>query len=429
MPLALKIAGRYLFSRKSHSAINLISLVSVLGVAVTTMAIICTLSVYNGFQDVVFSLCSRLDPPVKVEPVKGKTLDTRAPEMVALEGWRDEVAAVVPVVEENALAVFGNHQIPVFLKGVGENYAQVHTRLDETLLDGEFMLNDTAGCYIALGAGVASRLETGPFFSRPIRIYSPRRNVRVNMANPSSSFRERETFASAVFAVNQQEYDESWVLAPLALVRELYDYTTEASALELRLHDGVDEAAFAARLQEYLGNGYRVSDRLQQQASAYNMMQIEKWITFLILLLSSLLPPSTSSARSRCSSSTSRPIYTPCTVWAPMTRSFRASSGLRGGSSLPSVPAAVCCWVSACAGCSRHSVSCAWAVCPARLWSMPIRCISCGAMPGWYCWRWWPSVLSLRGFRCGICGGDGCRAPTRSSLPIDRGFMGNNIEK
>ena len=146
-------------------------------------------------QDVVFSLCSRLDPPVKVEPVKGKTLDTRAPEMVALEGWRDEVAAVVPVVEENALAVFGNHQMPVFLKGVGENYAQVHTRLDETLLDGEFMLNDTAGCYIALGAGVASRLETGPFFSRPIRIYSPRRNVRVNMANPSSSFRERETFA------------------------------------------------------------------------------------------------------------------------------------------------------------------------------------------------------------------------------------------
>ncbi len=284
MSLALKIAGRYLFSRKSHSAINLISLVSVLGVAVTTMAIICTLSVYNGFQDVVFSLCSRLDPPVKVEPVKGKTLDTRAPEMVALEGWRDEVAAVVPVVEENALAVFGNHQMPVFLKGMGENYAQVHTHLDETLLDGEFMLNDTAGCYIALGAGVASRLETGPFFSRPIRIYSPRRNVRVNMANPSSSFRERESFASAVFAVNQQEYDESWVLAPLALVRELYDYTTEASALELRLHDGVDEAAFAARLQEYLGDGYRVSDRLQQQASAYNMMQIEKWITFLILL-------------------------------------------------------------------------------------------------------------------------------------------------
>ena len=284
MPLALKIAGRYLFSRKSHSAINLISLVSVLGVAVTTMAIICTLSAYNGFQDLVFPPCSRHDPPVKVEPVRGTTVQTRAPEMVALEGWRDEVAGVVPVVEENALAVFGNHQMPVFLKGVGENYAQVHTRLDETLLDGEFMLNDTAGCYIALGAGVASRLETGPFFSRPIRIYSPRRNVRVNMANPSSSFRERETFASAVFAVNQQEYDESWVLAPLALVRELYDYTTEASALELRLHDGVDEAAFAARLQEYLGDGYRVSDRLQQQASAYNMMQKEKWITFLILL-------------------------------------------------------------------------------------------------------------------------------------------------
>ena len=224
MPLSLNIAVRYLFSRKSHSAINLISLVSVLGVAVTTMAIICTLSVYNGFQEVVLSLCSRLDPPVKILPVQGKTIDMAAPEIAALYEWTDEIAALAPVVEENALAVFGNNQMPVFLKGVG------------------------------------------------------------NTANPSASFREKEVYASAVFAVNQQEYDETWVIAPLSLVRELYDYTTEATALELRLMDGVDESAFLTRLQNHLGGSYRVSDRLQQQASAYNMMQIEKWITFLILL-------------------------------------------------------------------------------------------------------------------------------------------------
>ena len=104
------------------------------------------------------------------------------------------------------------------------------------------------------------------------------------MANPSASFREREVYASAVFAVNQQVFDEAWVIAPLALVRELYDYTTEATALEVRLHDRVDEQAFIARLQARLGDGYRISDRLQQQASAYTMLQIEKWITFLILL-------------------------------------------------------------------------------------------------------------------------------------------------
>ena len=283
MPLSLKIAVRYLFSRKSHSAINLISLVSVLGVAVTTMAIICTLSVYNGFQDVVFSLCSRLDPQVRVESVQGKTLDTSAPELVALRDCA-EVAALTPVVEENALVVFGNHQMPVFLKGVGGDYPAVHPQLDETLLDGEFLLADTALWHVGLGAGVATRLEAGAFFSRPLRLYAPKRKSAVNLANPSASFREREVYASAVFAVNQQEYDEAWVIAPLALVRELYDYTTEATALEVRLHDRVDEQAFIARLQARLGDGYRISDRLQQQASAYNMMQIEKWITFLILL-------------------------------------------------------------------------------------------------------------------------------------------------
>ena len=221
MPLSLKIAARYLFSRKSHSAINLISLVSVLGVAVTTMAIICTLSVYNGFQDVVFSLCSRLDPQVRVESVQGKTLDTSAPELVALRDCA-EVAALTPVVEENALVVFGNHQMPVFLKGVGDDYPAVHPQLDETLLDGQFLLADTALWYVGLGAGVATRLEAGAFFSRPLRLYAPKRKSAVNLANPSASFREREVYASAVFAVNQQEYDEAWVIAPLALVRELY---------------------------------------------------------------------------------------------------------------------------------------------------------------------------------------------------------------
>ena len=284
MPLSLNIAVRYLFSRKSHSAINLISLVSVLGVAVTTMAIICTLSVYNGFQEVVLSLCSRLDPPVKILPVQGKTIDMAAPEIAALYEWTDEIAALAPVVEENALAVFGNNQMPVFLKGVGNTYADVNTQLDETLLEGQFLFSDTTGYYVGLGAGVAMRLEMGAFFSRPLRLYAPKRKTRVNMANPSASFREKEVYASAVFAVNQQEYDETWVIAPLSLVRELYDYTTEATALELRLTDGVDEAAFLTRLQNHLGGSYRVSDRLQQQASAYNMMQIEKWITFLILL-------------------------------------------------------------------------------------------------------------------------------------------------
>ena len=283
MPLSLKIALRYLFSPKSHSAITFISVISVLGMAVTTMAIICTLSVYNGFQELIGSLCSRLDPQIKILPVSGKTLDTEAEEIADLYRW-SEIVEIMPVVEENALAVFGKNQMPVHLKGVGENFKAVHSDVDDILLDGEFILTDTLENWVALGAGVASHLETGTFFSRPLRLYAPRRKVRVNLANPSTSFREENSYVSAVFAVDQQEYDESWVIAPLALVRRLYDYTTEATALELRLQDDADEAATIARLQNRLGGGYRVLNRLQQQATTFNMMQIEKWITFLILI-------------------------------------------------------------------------------------------------------------------------------------------------
>lgn len=114
-----------------------------------------------------------------------------APEIAALYEWTDEIAALAPVVEENALAVFGNNQMPVFLKGVGNTYADVNTQLDETLLEGQFLFSDTTGYYVGLGAGVAMRLEMGAFFSRPLRLYAPKRKIRVNMANPSASFREK----------------------------------------------------------------------------------------------------------------------------------------------------------------------------------------------------------------------------------------------
>ncbi len=282
MYLPLKIATRYLFSKKSHSAIGLISLVSILGVAITTMAIICTLSVYNGFQGLVASLCSKLDAQIKIIPEKGKVFDTADEHIATLYRW-PEIEAISPVIEENALAVYGNNQIPVLLKGVDTSYTDVHNHIDETLFDGEFIFDDN-NPYLTLGAGVASHLGTGAFFSRPVRLYAPKRKSRINIANPSTSFREEQVRVSALFVVNQQEYDESWILAPLSLVRKIYDYTTEASALEIRLADNADEHDVIKRLQKHLGNNYIVQDRLQQQVAAFSMMQIEKWITFLILL-------------------------------------------------------------------------------------------------------------------------------------------------
>lgn len=136
MSLSLKIAIRYLFSKKSHSAINIISMVSICGVAVTTMALICTLSVYNGFQDLIASLYSSLDPQIKVIPATGKTLSLQDPSIKSLAEWQ-EIDAIAPVIEENALLIYRNRQMPVLLKGVPDNYSQV-SNIDSILLDGNF---------------------------------------------------------------------------------------------------------------------------------------------------------------------------------------------------------------------------------------------------------------------------------------------------
>ena len=170
--LSLKIAFRYLFSKKSHSAINMISMVSVCGVAVITMALVCTLSVYNGFQEVIGNLYSAIDPQIKIEPLRGKTLDTDAEEFGMIASW-PEVEEFSPVVEDNALAVYRGKQTPVLLKGVPENYDKL-TNIGELLLNGEFILHDTITDYAVMGAGVAMQIEAGAQYSQPLEIYVPK---------------------------------------------------------------------------------------------------------------------------------------------------------------------------------------------------------------------------------------------------------------
>lgn len=280
--LSLKIAFRYLFSKKSHSAINMISMVSVCGVAVITMALVCTLSVYNGFQEVIGNLYSAIDPQIKIEPLRGKTLDTDAEEFGMIASW-PEVEEFSPVVEDNALAVYRGKQTPVLLKGVPENYDKL-TNIGELLLNGEFILHDTITDYAVMGAGVAMQIEAGAQYSQPLEIYVPKRDSRVNMANPSSSFNQARVFVSSVFAVNEPEYDNQLVLVPLRLAREIFNYSTQATAIEIKLKPDVDEKKLIARMQEVLGAGYLVKDRMMQQETAFRFMQIEKWITFLIMV-------------------------------------------------------------------------------------------------------------------------------------------------
>lgn len=299
MRLALRIASRYLFSRKSHSAINIISIISVCGVALITAALICTLSVYNGFSHLIGSLLSDIQPEVKILPASGKTMDSTLPMWDEIASW-EEVTYMTPVIEETALAVY-DRQLPVTVKGIPDDYNQ-GIPLIKTILTGEytlssesdpshelamvskgFTLKDSITSYAILGAGVAVRIEAGTNYSRPIELYAPRRQGRVNLVNPSQSFVSQKFYVSSVFFTNQVQFDDNIVYIPLEDARTMFDYPTEATAMELATSDSKATRRVVERLQQKLGDEYIVQDRLQQNGESYRWIQIEKWITFLIL--------------------------------------------------------------------------------------------------------------------------------------------------
>lgn len=281
MVLALRIAARYLFSKKSHSAINVISIISVFGVAIITAALICTLSVYNGFTHLIGSLLSEIQPDIKILPASGKTLDGNDTLWSEIAAW-DDVALLSPVIEETALAVY-DRQLPVVVKGIPDNYDEL-TGLSHTIVTGEYMLRDSIVPYAIIGAGVAVRLEAGVAYSRPIELYAPHRRGRVNIANPAASFTSRRFFVSAAFYSNQAPYDDNVVYIPIDEARVLFDYPTEATAIELRCADGVAVERVVQQLEKKLGSNYVVQDRYKQNGESFRWMQIEKWITFLILV-------------------------------------------------------------------------------------------------------------------------------------------------
>lgn len=280
MRLALRIASRYLFSKKSHSAINIISIISVCGVSLITAALICTLSVYNGFSQLISSLLSDIQPEIKILPVSGKTIDGTLQVWDEIANW-DEIDYLTPIIEETALAVY-DRQVPVIVKGVPDDY-NTGIPLSNTIVSGEYILRDNITSYAIIGAGVGVRIEAGSNYSRPIELYAPRRQGRVNIANPANSFTSQHFYVSAVFFTNQAQLDDNVVYIPLDDARTLFDYPTEASYIELSTTDKVSSQHIIDKLQARLGNEYIIQDRLMQNGESFRWIQIEKWITFLIL--------------------------------------------------------------------------------------------------------------------------------------------------
>lgn len=280
--LTLRVALRYLFAKKTHSAVNVISLISVIGVAVATMAIVCVLSVFNGFTDLAASKLSLLDPQVKITSTEGKVIanaDSLADELRHL----DDVEIAMPTIEENALAIYDTRQMPVVIKGVSSDYDRLTAIRSIVKSDGDFLLTDSIYSFATLSVGAAVGLGAHPGFYQYIGIHTPKRRGRINPANPMSSFRSDSLMVGGVYQVEQAEYDNNMVILPIENVRRLLDYDSEASAIELKLADTVDERAFIKNLSTKLGDGYRVSNRMQQQENSYRMIEIEKWITFMML--------------------------------------------------------------------------------------------------------------------------------------------------
>lgn len=277
------IARRYLFSKKSHNAINVISAISVCGVALATLALICTLSVFNGFQDLVASFFTAFDPELKVTAVRGKVFDGQDPRVLALKQM-SEVEVYSESLEDNAMVQYQGRQAMAVIKGVEDNFDRL-IPIDSILFGrGDLMLHDEVADYAIPGIQLLSSLGSGIRFLDPLEVYAPKRGAKVNVANPSTAFVSGNLFSSGlVFAVNQEKYDASYILTSLAFARRLFQYDTEVSAVNLRLKPDADIDAVKKEVQERLGADFRVQDRYEQQADTYRIMRVEKLISYLFL--------------------------------------------------------------------------------------------------------------------------------------------------
>lgn len=281
MNLPLHIARRYLFAKKSHNAVNVISLISVCGIAIATAALVCVLSVFNGFTGVVTKTFSDFDPDLQIVTVYGKVFTPDTSQLEKIKSIPD-VEFISESLEENALAIYGDRQEPIVLKGVSSEFENL-ANINNLIIDGRFVLREGDVDNGVIGAGLAMFLNVRANFMSPVEIYVPKRNARVNPANPSSAFDRDDVFIGGVFALNQAKYDDQMLIVSIDLARELLRYEKEVSSLDIKLKEGANVASVQKQIRNIIGNNLIVKDRFEQQEDMYRMVNVEKWVTFLIL--------------------------------------------------------------------------------------------------------------------------------------------------
>jgi lipoprotein-releasing system permease protein len=277
------IARRYLFSKKSHHAINVISGISVCGVAIATMALVVTLSVFNGFHDLVATFFTSFDPQIEITPTKGKTAPADDPLLTKVRQNKN-VDVATECVEDHALVMYKNRQTMVTIKGVDDNFNKL-THIEDILYgDGTFQLHADVLNYGTLGIQLAEILGTGTRFDDVIQVYAPKREGQLDMSNPSDGFVQDELYSpGVVFSVKQSKYDKNYIIAPISFARRIFDQQGMVSSLELRLKPNADIESVKAELQQTVGSKYNVRDRYEQQEDVFKIMKIEKFIAYIFL--------------------------------------------------------------------------------------------------------------------------------------------------
>ncbi|MBQ0089819.1 MAG: FtsX-like permease family protein [Prevotellaceae bacterium] len=283
MSFPFYIAKRYLFSKKKHHAINIISIISMVGIMVATIALVCTLSVFNGFQDLVGSLFTTFDPELKVVSAGSKTFRTTNSAIIQAMK-HPEVESASLCLEDKALARYNGNQQMITLKGVDDNYQAVTSINDILYGQGAFILHADVIHYAVPGLRLAVQLGMDRGINIPLEIYTPRPGEKVDMLNPTESFNADELLLSeAYFSVNQKKYDEGYLLTSLAFTQHMFEKPNQASSLELKLKEGVNIQSVQKKLQNQLGNQFKVLNRYQQQEDVFKIMKIEKYMAYIFL--------------------------------------------------------------------------------------------------------------------------------------------------
>lgn len=277
------IARRYLFSKKSTHAINIISGISGVGVAVATMALVVTLSVFNGFHDLVATFFTSFDPQLEVVPVVGKTAPADDPALAKIKTLPD-VEVTSECVKDQALAIYKGRQTMITLMGVDDNFERM-SRIDEILYGNEnFSLHAANLNFGTVGIRLAETLGMNANWDGSLMIYAPRKIGQLDMANPTDGFVVDSLISpGSVFMVKQGKYDKDHVIAPISFARTLFEQQGMLSSLQIRLKNGSDLDKVKAEMQSIAGNRFKVLDRYEQQQDTFRIMQVEKFIAYIFL--------------------------------------------------------------------------------------------------------------------------------------------------